>query len=151
FRLKLESGATGATHPERVPFGGSLERMIALLQKHQDLIAARRRSVAACGHQQIVGLLTVGNRRRVFVQGEVIAVGLDVGDAGAHFATNADFRSYRRNQALLFAELAEVAIERRYALSMANDAGDLDLVHREDHARGGALLSELLAHGGHIS
>jgi hypothetical protein len=66
-------------------------------------------------------------------------------DARAHVAADAELGGGRGEQALVASDLARVVAEEEPSPAVVHDAGHLDLVHREDHRGGGAVVAERLA------
>ena len=65
---------------------------------------------------------------------ELVALGHDGADGAADIAAHADLGGYRAQQQLL---LGDAALKRvvPVAVAVVDHAGELDVVHGEDHAR----------------
>jgi len=66
-------------------------------------------------------------------------------DARAHVAADAHLGGGGGDQPLVVRDLARVVAEEGAGEPVVHDARDLDLVHREDHRGGGAVVAERLA------
>ena len=100
-------------------------------------------SSATHGRQQIVGLVPVADRRRLLLERtRSVFAHCDAGDRAAHVAPGPDLRRRGGDQSLLRDEVAQVLLEPVAAVEVPDDAGDLDLMHREDHRARPAALAE---------
>ncbi len=149
--LEREAGAAGAAHAERVPFERALERVIVLEEHHQHLVRTGRLARAAGRGDDAVGLRPVGNDGRGALEGDFHPLGFDRGSAGPDVAAVLSFRGGGGQQQLLGRQAAQHALVPGIAAAVPDHAGDLRLVHGEDHGRRRTGAAELVADVHHLA
>ena len=151
LRLDGEAEAARASHPERVPLAGPRQPNVGPADENEYLVGGGGVGGAPGGEQDVVGFLAVGDDRRTFGDPHSRADPLDGTDATAEIAADANLGSRGRDQPLMARELGEVVANKRRGERMADQAEDLDLVHRIDHGRGGTGSAEHLARCGQLA
>ena len=100
--------------------------------------------------QDPVRVLAVGDDGgHLFQVDRAVLVALDRAHAGPHVATDAELGRCRGEQQLALRQFRQVVPEES-RLAVVHDAGDLNLMHREDHGGRRAVLAELEHHVGHL-
>jgi hypothetical protein len=137
-----EADAAGAAHAEGVPGLGRLERVVLAAEDDEDLVGFRRAVRAARRRDERVGLAAVGNAGGVALQRNAAGghahrrfARADVGAVGA-------FGGRGGEQQLTLGDLAQERELPRGAARVAHEAGELHVVHGEDHRGRGAGAAE---------
>ena len=112
-----------------------------LAREDDDLIARGCVGGASCRDENVVGVRAIRDDGSALFEAEPVSLAFDRARAVAHVAADALFGGRRRDEALIADERALVVGEDR-GRPMPHDARHLDLVHREDHRGGAAVLAE---------
>jgi hypothetical protein len=145
-----EAGAARPPEPEGVPCGQRLETVVLVSHEYLDLIARRRVGGAPARDEDMVRGFAVGNDGRLLHERESITGDVDGTDARPQVAADAELGRRRRDQVLTLHQLPEEPVEVRGPARVMDDAGHLDLVHREYHCRRPAVVTEQLADLRHV-
>ena len=136
--LEAEAAAARAAHAERLPAAQALQGVILLEEDAEHLVGRPGLGRAAGDGHDAVGLGAVGDHGGGPFQGDRRAVGLDGGGGGADIAAALALGRRRGHQELLVGDATQQPVLPGLAASVPDQAGDLGLVHGEDHRRGGA-------------
>ncbi len=143
-----EAQGAGAAEAEGVPAAERLEGDRVALADREHLVAGRAVRVAPGGREDRVGVLPVGDDRRLLAQGEGSrTVALDEARGVAGVAADADLGGRRGQQELLGRHPAGV-VAQPFRAAVPDQAGHLDVVHRQDHRRGRAVAADRADHRG---
>ena len=111
-----------------------------------DLVAGLGVRRSPQGRQQVVRIGAVRDRRRLLLERRPPFAGWrDRRDRLAEVAARADLGGDRGHEPLLRDDVPQVLLEPRRAVDVADDGGDLDLVHREDHRARATAAAQLEA------
>ena len=128
-----EAGTARSSHSERIPTAGLLELQLVALNQHGNLVGGSGIRRSSGRDQHIVCVAPIRDRRRLLLERETVAVGRHRRDAGAEIASHPDLGGGGGDEELIGAEAREIVLEERLSETVAHEASNLDLVHREDH------------------
>ena len=150
LELQLEAGAAGAAHAERLPGEARLQRVIVLGDGQQYLVGAGGVVGAAGDGDDSVGLRAIGNHGGVADQRDLGVGALDRGGGKADIAAVLPLGGRGGQQHLFGCDPAHQLFVPWAPGAVPDQAGDLGLMHRKDHRRGGAGAAERVAHLGDV-
>ncbi len=147
-----EAGRTRAAHAERVPAAGRRQGAARSLHQHNsDLVGRRRVGGASGGGNDAVAFGAVGHDGGGAREPEALAFAQDRGVAGADVAPRIAFRRRGGEQQLAIGDPAQQVAMPGLGLPVPDHAGERGGVHRHDHRRRGAGLTEDIADFGEVA